>query len=742
MRRSTAPALPRSRAGWCSWYYYGRAITPEEMLVNARWFADHMREYGLTLILLDDGWQGRGRDWTELRETFPRGMQWLAGEIRGLGLLPGIWLCPQGQDNVQVVRDAGCFLLNPDGSSITGYFGGPYTVDPTHPVASEYVRRLAEVITQDWGYRYLKTDGLPDLLHAYRRHHARFFDPSVSPEDAARRSFQALREGAGEDVFLAGCSGLPLEVAGIYNAQRTGADVDAEWRAFSNAIEATMQGYYLHNIVWFSDPDCCLLRPPLTYDMARAWATLMALTGQLLLFSDRMPDLGHERVELIKRIAPVAPIRPFDLFPSLRHKRIFDLKVNRLGRAYDVVGIFNYDERQAGVEWLRFADLGLPAGQRYFVYDFWASELLGSYTEGIFVEVPAAGCRVITLMAEGEFPVLLSTNRHVVQGWPDVAKYAVDADDGVIAGRSRVIEGEHYVLTFGLPASDEVNFQVESVAVAGVTAPDIAQGRMEARVAWTPQQSGFIDWQVRFTRIPAVHPLAGHQSYPYMTGVRDLDPWTVELYWVSFGSPAAFSVRQDGKLLGYVFGNRCRVSGLDYGSRHLFEIGVADQDGCQTERTGRIEVQVGETLPAALYLSDLPWQSATSGYLSAKADRSVGGASLSTGGKRYAKGVGTHPSSRIVYELQGIFTRLTGAVGMEDQNGLPPQVPPEQSGQAVFRILADGREILAPVPMLLANPPSHSPSTYAASTCWNCSLNIPSRRPTPSLRTRTGWNCK
>ena len=116
-------------AGWCSWYYYGRAITPEEMLVNARWFAANMQEYGLTLMLLDDGWQGGGRDWTGLRATFSRGMKWLAAEISTLGLLPGIWLCPQGQDNEEVVRNAGCFLLNPDGTSVTGFFGGPYTVD-------------------------------------------------------------------------------------------------------------------------------------------------------------------------------------------------------------------------------------------------------------------------------------------------------------------------------------------------------------------------------------------------------------------------------------------------------------------------------------------------------------------------------------------------------------------------------------------------------------------------------------
>jgi len=189
-----------------------------------------------------------------------------------------------------------------------------------------------------------------------------------------------------------------------------------------------------------------------------------------------------------------------------------------------------------------------------------------------------------------------------------------------------------------------------------------------------------------------------------MSGVRDIDPWTVELHWVSFGSPGAFFVKQDGRLLGYAFGNRCRIGGLDQGSRHAFEVGVADVDGRCYERAARIAVRVGETLPPILHLSDLSWQSATSGYLSAKADRSVSGASLATGGKRYGKGFGTHPASRIVYDLKGAFARLAGAVGIEDQNGAPTDLPPAQSGQAVFRILADGQEILAPVRRVHGQP--------------------------------------
>jgi hypothetical protein len=87
-----------------------------------------------------------------------------------------------------------------------------------------------------------------------------------------------------------------------------------------------------------------VVRSPLPLELARARATLQGLTGQSLLTSDRLSDLSAERVELLRRVYPAVDIVPMDLFKSERNKRIWDLKVNHLGRNYDVVGLFNFDE--------------------------------------------------------------------------------------------------------------------------------------------------------------------------------------------------------------------------------------------------------------------------------------------------------------------------------------------------------------------------------------------------------------
>ncbi len=695
--------FPTPPTGWLTWMYYGRDMTPGEVLLNAKWISENLRDYGVNIILLDDGWQGGRRDWEGLRETFSDGMKRVADEIRKLGLIPGLWLCPHGQENKDFVDKTGGFVQ-------INTFGGPYTVDPTDARGIEYIKNLISRITGTWGYSFLKFDGISGkngngVLAGYRKNHKRLADICISAEEAYRQLFETIRETAGPDTFINACSvGVCPEISGLCNGMRTGADTDAEWHGFLRAVAATMDGYFLHNIVTYTDPDCCLLRPPLSVDMARAWATLYGLTGQMLMFDDRMPDLSPTRLGILKKISPAADIRPFDLFPAMRRKSIFNLKINHRARQYEVVGLFNYYETQQQVIQLDFESLGLDGGKLYHAYDFWNDDYLGVYNAGLFLEVPPAACRVITLYEEGDFPVLLSTNRHILQGWPDLEQFSVQRESKSLVGSSRVIQGELYTLTFGLPNDEKTTYGLDSVELDGAPQVKVTESRGTASVSWIPAKNGVIDWKVKFRRIPKPIPIT-LQSFPYMLGARDIDPWSIEIFWVSFGSPAAFYVKQNGELIGYTFNTRFTVRGLPYGSQHEFEVGIADLDGRKGTRTGDIQVTVGQALPQILALSDLDWESATSGYVTVRRDKSVGGGGLTCGGRRYRKGLGTHPESRVVYNLKGLFTHLTGAVGIEDQNGAPDSVPIEEKGRASFRITGDGRELLAPVQMQYGQKP-------------------------------------
>src|SRR3954471_5420984 len=235
--------FPYPPSGWCSWYFYYQEVSAPEIMVNARWLAENLRIYGARYIQIDDGWQGTGhgegsnRDWTTIDPRF-EDMAELAGEIRKLGMLPGLWLAPHGQSNEAVVKESGAFLLKPDGSSASSTWEGTYLVDPTRPQAKDYLTGLFKRL-QGQGYEYFKIDGQPIVLDEYRSKQqfmAGQRPEGVSPEQWAdtlyRGTLETIREAIGPRSYLLGCWGIPLPGVGLMHGSRTSGDVVPGWSGF------------------------------------------------------------------------------------------------------------------------------------------------------------------------------------------------------------------------------------------------------------------------------------------------------------------------------------------------------------------------------------------------------------------------------------------------------------------------------------------------------------------------------
>jgi hypothetical protein len=100
------------------------------------------------------------------------------------------------------------------------------------------------------------------------------------------------------------------------------------------------------------------------------------------------------------------------------------------------------------------------------------------------------------------------------------------------------------------------------------------------------------------------------------------------------------------------------------------------------------------TTPAAaqaVFLSDLDWESATNGWGPVERDQSVGGSGLNDGGAlrlngtTYAKGLGAHATSDIVYNLDGQYATFRSDVGIDDEES--------GDGSVVFQVFADDVKI-------------------------------------------------
>jgi hypothetical protein len=433
--------FPLPPSGWCSWYFYYQEIDENEIKRNAKWIADNLKDFGAQYVQIDDGWQGTGhglgenRDWTTIDKRFPRGMPALAAYIKSLGLKPGIWLAPHGQSNKTVVdKHPGVFMLAKDGTSASQTWEGNYLVDPSAAETQKYLTDLFKTM-RGWGFEYFKIDGQPTVIREFRNK-KEFM--KINPGDSDlfyRNTLSSIRAGIGEESYLLGCWVIPLEGVGIMNGSRIGADVLPNWDGFKFALRATMEYYFLHNVAWYNDPDVMIVRSPLPLEQARAWATLQGLTGQAVLMSDRLTDLSPDRVELIKRVYPAVDIRPLDLFKSERNKRIWDLKIKHLDRNYDVVGLFNFDESKRSSMFLGWKDIGLPEDKEVHVFDFWNREYLGAFDRGMSVDLEPASTRVLTLVPATDEIQLVSTSRHITQGWIDLISNNFDPSKNIYSGK-------------------------------------------------------------------------------------------------------------------------------------------------------------------------------------------------------------------------------------------------------------------------------------------------------------------
>jgi len=691
--------FPLPPSGWCSWYYYYREINEAEILKNARWLAENLKEYGAIYCQVDDGWQGRGsekgnyRDWSTVDPRFPAGMAALAKKLREFGLKPGIWLAPHGQSNPEVVKKWGAFLVDENGESLSRTWEGDYLLDPSRPEALNYLADLFRTLSEDWGYEYFKIDGQPIVVREYRNKFSLMKNPTGEAEELYRQTIKTIRETIGPSKYLLGCWGIPLEGLGYMNGSRTGGDVVIPWEGFLVALQATMRYYFLHNIAWYCDPDVMLVRYPLTIDMARAWATLQGLTGQALMASDCLYDLPEERVEILKRVFPAVDIRPVDLFPVEQNKRIWDLKIHHLGRDYDVVGCFNFESSESSGLELKWSDIGLPEGALVHVFDFWNGEYLGCWEKGIYVPLDPASVRVFALHVATAEPQLISTSRHITQGWVDLHSLSYDSAKKKMKGKSQVIAHDPYELRFAWPR--QAKLQIVRAKAAGAQV-HIKNFQNWGTVSFIPQKSRETSWEIEFgpAEVYSFPPRSPSRLQAEPLGLDGLRLRWAPLYYLCAG----YLISVDNNPVLYTPVPEAQVTSIDPHQEHSVSVQSVWWDGASSPEPATIKVRPSSLLPSEIFLETLRPKKMTSGWGRVRINRSVSGAELKIGNRSYPRGIGTHAPSEIILPILGLFRWFEAEVGVDAAS-------PRQRGSVEFIVWGDGR-ILGRSGLVKANMPA------------------------------------
>jgi len=507
--------LPPAPSGYCTWYHAG-ALDEGRMAELAAFCQAELRDFGFEFLQIDDRWQQSNRDFTTHKADgpYPSGMKATADAVTAAGLRAGLWLTPFGWDrNAPALADhQDWFVHREDGSVYAVEWGGD-CLDMSHPDARAFLSDVIGRTTRAWGYRYLKIDGLwagmaVTLLYPepdYREDglgDAVFHDAAKTNVEAYRDGLKLVREAAGDDVFLLGCNiaqnmrTLGASI-GLLDGMRVGRDIGPNLDQILPCAQMGSRLYFLNGKVWHNDPDCLMLRPPLTLDQARAWGTWIAIAGQMNVVSEWLPGLPPERLDIVKRTMPNHGLRarPLDLFDN-DLPAVWHLPVHRAGLEWHVIGLFNWSKQDAMDVSLDLARIGL-AGVPCTGFDFWEDEFLADVSASLDLRIPPGSSKAIALHRRVDRPQLVGTSRHVTQGAVDLVSVEWDEGAAELRGVSRVVANDPYELRIAKAAP----WRVTSAKASGTIEPlDLDQREKSARVIIQSDKTREVAWRLRFEK--------------------------------------------------------------------------------------------------------------------------------------------------------------------------------------------------------------------------------------------------
>ena len=307
-------------------------------------------------------------------------------------------------------------------------------------------------------WQRLRQEGMKGIKFDYPetawRPEGGFEDRYATTTSAYRKAFQLAREGLGPDSLLdernLGESGRPcLDVtAGIVDTQRTWSD--------ANNFEPRMVStdglrWYKNRTVFNYYPDSKIVHG-CTPEIRQSMLTMVYLTsGRIDLatsFTLFTPEITHDFSRIYPAYRESFTARPLDAFTGIKDPQVYDLE---LTPDWHQIALYNSSGKAGPVSVAISGDrianaIGLDPAAAYYAYDFWSDSFLGKIpgTGRIEKTLNPNCCAMISLRKVQPNPQVLSTNRHLLQGWVDLAGVAWDANAKRLSGTAKVIGGEPF----------------------------------------------------------------------------------------------------------------------------------------------------------------------------------------------------------------------------------------------------------------------------------------------------------
>jgi alpha-galactosidase len=484
--------------GWWSWTAFYGGINEGEVLTNANWLADHLKNLGYRYLHIDEGYEyARGEYTTANASQFPHSMAALGKEICQLGLKFGIWTAPfEVSERSLVYENHRDWLVRDDAGKpirvgyVTGHVDPLFVLDTTDPAAQEYLSQTYRILTHDWGVRYIKLDFMDSS--AVEGHFRR---PNTTALEAQRIGLEIIRKAVGPGVLLDKDGSEMLNPVGLVDEGRISVDTGHSFLASKIAAMNIAGRYYMDRNFYVSDPDAFsvseqmiphmsledMAKTPLTLQEAQVAIVLAAVAGGMYEIGDDLPTLGNEpdRLALVENKDLLGMVRlgraavPVDLltFPHADEQpSVFFLREDR---RQAMLAVFNWTEETRSHEF-SLVEFGFPANQHYQALDVLnhndplvlergvlevhdqpshSVRLIKLVDESIPAAAPSVTVRAAEVAHAGESVQFLA---QAAEGVPAVS-YRWNFGDGTSA------EGAEVTHTFTRPASYNVELTVEGI---------------------------------------------------------------------------------------------------------------------------------------------------------------------------------------------------------------------------------------------------------------------------------------
>ena len=305
----------------------------------------------------------------------------------------------------------------------------------------------------------LRQDGIRGIKFDYPetgwRPEGGFENRHATTAFAYRESFRLCREGLGADAFIdernLGESGRPcLDVtAGLVDTQRNWTDANTFVPAM---VSIGGLRWYKNRTVFNYFPDTKTVHD-CTKEMRQSMLTMIFLTsGRIDLatsFTLFTPEIVHDFSRIYPAYREPFSARPLDAFTGVKDPQVYDLE---LTADWHQVALYNTSTMTGLVEVALSGDrvtagaIGLDPAASYYVYDFWSDSLVGKFpgTASIGKNLAPSHCAMLSIRKVQLNPQVLSTNRHVLQGWVDLADVKWDAAAKKLSGVAKVIGDEPF----------------------------------------------------------------------------------------------------------------------------------------------------------------------------------------------------------------------------------------------------------------------------------------------------------